>query len=257
MAAASIDTMNLPSEALGMGNPTAEFKPSSTRPWLLVALFVVLALGACGIGAMAIAGGDDGAWIAVLFGALFGVGAVWQGVTAFRNRDLRVVVLEKGLVRVGGGKTEILRWDDINSVFQAITVHYTNGIKTGTTHVYTVFAQSGQKIVFNDTLKNVEALGATIQREASSRLMPRYTQAYNSGGTATFGKLTLSKAGISNGKDTIPWDQVQAVNINRGQISVRKQGKWLNWAGQTAAATPNLFIFLNMIDQIVGINKKK
>jgi hypothetical protein len=253
----SIDTMSLPSEALGMGKATAEYRSRQARPWILATILSVLGLGVIAFGGLSILDGDDGGWIGALFGLLLLAGAVWQIVVAIRNRDLRVVVLEQGVVRTGGGKREVLRWDDITSVFQAITVHYANGIKTGTTHVYTIFAQGGQKVVFNDTLKNVEALGASIQKEATNRLMPRYVQAYNSGGTVTFGKLTLSKAGISNGKDTIPWAQVQAVNINRGQINVRKEGKWLNWAGQSAAATPNLLIFLNLVDQITGINTKK
>lgn len=251
------DTMSVPSEALGMGRVTAEYRAASTRPWVVVSVVTVLGVGIAFFAAMSFLDGDDGAWIGLLMAVVFlGLG-VWQAVTAIRNHDLRVLVLEQGIVRLGGGKREVVRWDDITSVFQAIVVHYTNGIKTGTTHTYTIYAQHGQKVVFNDTVKNVEALGNTIQQQTSARLMPRYSQTYNSGAAVTFGKLTLSKAGISNDKETIPWEQVQAVNINAGQISVRKEGKWLNWAGQSASATPNLFIFLSMVDQIVGLNRKK
>lgn len=251
MSSSTIDTLSLPSEALDMGNTVAEYRSRTVKQGTLAiagGIFAALLL------VVGLAAGYD--MLAVL-GGLFMAAAAWRIIGAIRIRDQRIVVLEKGLVRFDGRKTEIIRWDEIANVFQAVTDHYVNGVKAETTHVYTVFVKGGRKVVFNDTFTNVEALGATIQSEAMSRLLPRYAQAYDSGKPVSFGRLTLSKAGISNGTETIPWDQVEAVNIKRGRISVRKQGKWLNWAGQTAAATPNLLIFLALVDQIVGINQKK
>jgi len=240
-----------------MGNPTGEYKPGTTGTVIWGVILTLLGLAACGFAAISLNGSSGAVVVAGFFGLLMLGGGGWQLYVAIRDHDLRVVTLEKGVVRVGGGKTLVLPWDDITLVYQAITDHYRNGIKTNTTHVYTIFRTDKTKIVFNDSIKKVENLGTTIQKETTARLMPGYAKAYNAGNPVKFGKLTLSKSGINNGKETIPWDQVDAVNINRGQISVRKQGKWLGWAGQSAAATPNLFVFLSLVDQIVGINKKK
>lgn len=248
---------DLPSAALSLGNPQAEYLPPRIKPWVVGSVVMVLGLGALALATFNALDGDSEAWLGALLGIGLLAGAGWQFWTAVRSQNQRVVVLDKGVVRIDGAKTDIILWDDITGVYQAITVHYTNGIKTGTTHVYTVWKSDKTRVVFNDTFKNVQALGDTIQREATQRLMPRYANAYNSGGTVTFNQLSLSKAGIGNGKESIPWDQVEGVNFNRGQITVRKLGSRGNWARQSAAATPNLTIFLNLVDQIVGVNQRR
>lgn len=259
--------VGLPPEALGMGNPSAAYKIANFWSWAFAVIFGLVGLLACAITAFAgvstvtDSSNQEGA---ILSGVCFGVIALgllglagWQGYAAVQKRSRRVVVLDSGLVRVNGKKSDVIRWDDVATVFQAITNIRRYGMTVSTTYAYTVYLKNNTKFLFNNSVNNISALGETIQNEVTKRLLPQYLQTYNSGGSVTFGKFTLSQAGISNGWETIPWDQVDAVNINNGFISVRKQGKWLNWAGQSAANTPNLFIFLNMVNQIVGINQKR
>jgi hypothetical protein len=174
----------------------------------------------------------------------------------FRERDWRVLTFSDGLMQIKSGAQMIIRWDDITSVWQSITVVKRYGVITvSTTHLYTVQRANGEVLYLNDQLKNVEALGTTIQNEVTRRLLPRAVDTYNSGGVVTFGKLTVSKEGLSNGKETIPWSQVQKVSIKSGTITVRKEGKLFNWSNVTVAETPNVFVFLSLVDQIVGIKK--
>lgn len=257
-------TNDLPADALGMGNPVAEYQLGNKRAWYTGIFFGVVGLGLFAIAAFVSVVGESNPRGALFLGACFGIpgllclcGAAWQLYSAFKNQKRRVVVFETGLARVGASKNAVIRWDDINTVFQALTDLRRNGTRVSTIHTYTICLKDNSKVLFDDTVQNVEALGNTIQKEVSNRLLPRYMETYTSGRTVTFGRLTISQAGINNSRETMPWDQVEAVNIDRGQISVRKQGKWFNWAGQTAAQTPNLLIFLTMIDQIVGINQKK
>ncbi len=248
----------LPSEAYVLGNPLNEHPAAQGRAWFSVILVGAAGMAALGCAVIAIASGDTSTGVIAGLVAVALIGLVaFLAYRAYQQRGTHVVVLEKGLARVGGKQTAVIPWDDVQAVWQAVTVHYTNGIKTGTTHVYTAQTKDGQQHRFNDGVKNVETLGNTIQKEVTARLMPRYVDAYNKGGTLTFGKLTLNKAGLSNGRETIPWGEVQQVTINRGIINVRKAGKWFGWSSQTAAQTPNLFIFLNVIDQIVGVNRPK
>lgn len=262
--ATGILTAGLPNEALNMGSPVAEYKISSNGPWVGAVLFGLVGLGSCGVALLAAVGatsGEDGALLAGLcvgaFSLLMWGGAAWMTRTALRKQKDRVVVFDTGLVRASGSKNEVVRWDELATVFQDITHYYRYGVRTRTRHVYTLFTRDNRKVLLTDSIVNVEALGNTIQQEVTRRLLPQYTQAYNSGGSVTFGRFTLNKAGLSYGGETIPWEQVEAVNINQGRISVRKQGKWLNWAGQNASSVPNLIVFLTLVDQIIGINTKK
>src|SRR5690606_26520162 len=103
----------------------------------------------------------------------------------------------------------------------------------------------------------VERLGELIRDETMARMYPRYAAAYNAGQTINFGNLSISKQGISNDKETIAWDQVKGINLDRGVINIQKEGKWFTWKSATVGGTPNVFVFLSMVDQIAGLNKKK
>jgi hypothetical protein len=159
-------------------------------------------------------------------------------------------------VHIKNGKTSVYRWDDIGAVWQQITKRYVNGVYTGTTHLYTLRRYDGEQIKLNDSLGKVEELGNLVQNETFKRLMPKAIATYNAGGTVVFGKISVSPQGISNGKETLPWTEVKGVTIDRGMISVSKQGKWLRWASDTAANTPNLYVFLQLVDAIIGIKTK-
>ncbi len=98
-------------------------------------------------------------------------------------------------------------------------------------------------------------LGALIQSETFKRLMPQAIESYNGGGTLQYGKLSINQVGISNGKETVAWAQVKGVQISNGFIAVKKEGKWLTWANVSVAQTPNFFIFLALVDRIVGVQR--
>lgn len=182
-------------------------------------------------------------------------GGLLIGYRAFVERDSRINVFQNGMVRTIAGMDKVVRWDDITAIWQSITHHKSSGITVQTTHLYTILLSNGEKLKFSDDVKNVEQLGNMIQQEVVKRLLPKAAETLKSGGTVNFGKLSVSPQGLSNSRETIPWDQVQKVSINHGYITVRKQGKLLNWSHITVAATPNVFVFLSLVDQIVGVNR--
>jgi len=247
--------LSLPPETFGLGAPVS-IHPGGQSLRMGVIILVIGLVITCGALVMYFTVGVPqilaiGAPITALVGGIITV----QG---FLQRGRKAVVFADAVAEIKSGKANIIRWDDVVSVWQSITVTKMYGVvETGRRYFYTVQAKDGRRLVFGNAYKNVEALGKAIQQAVTTRLMPRYLETYNSGGTVKFGSLTLSKAGLSNGKETIPWNQVEQVTINRGTITVRRAGKWLGWTSQTAAGTPNLFIFLTMIDQIVGLNKPK
>ena len=174
-------------------------------------------------------------------------GAVINGL-----REYQVEIHEQGFVYSTVFETVNVHWEDVSAVWQAKRARQRNGPTTSAT--YTILLKNKKKLVLdNERFKNAEGLGDTIQKEVTRRLMPKYIELLRSGGTAKFGKLSISQQGISNGKETIPWSQVQAVRINNGIININKEGKWLGWANVMAYEIPNLFIFLGLVDQIVGV----
>jgi hypothetical protein len=222
---------------------------------LLFGLFLlILAIGAF-VGGPGVSLGER-----VLIGLLLtplGLGVIGLTVWLFRRQlqewKQRVLLSTNGFAIIRGNRKTVYVWDDILTQYQKITDHYVNDVHTGTTHVYTMECADGGKLVFKDSLKNVKRLGEAIADEIMRRELPRALEDYDAGRVVNFGKLSVSKKGLTYGDSFLPWKEVQGVQIADGYISVSKKGKWLNWCSIGAPSVPNLFVFLALVDEIVGV----
>ena len=187
-------------------------------------------------------------WVFMIIGLVLLVCGVWSFINLFLNFDMRVIICEQGLVRTKKGQIEVVRWEHVDAFWQAVTKRYMNGIYTGTTHIYTLRRSDGAMFKFNDTINKVEALGNTIQREVTRVLLPRFIYAYNTGSTVTFGPLSINQQGISNSKEMLPWSQIKDLQVRKGIVSVKKEGKWFNWSTVGVARIPNFYVFMALVD---------
>jgi hypothetical protein len=241
-------------ESLG-GKPIAEYKGMASLPVVLIGLAIVW--GVIGLGLVIwslLASRSDSSllcWVPPgLICLSFGVWAIneWR-----LKHNLRVLVFPDGLVHIRGGRANVFRWDEITQVYQSLQKTHRAG--RAIQRIYTVKNAAGKKSVLTGELAGIAALGETVQREITARLLPRSWEDYNAGRTLNFGKLGLSKEGIRKGKEVLPWDQVESVKLDMGSIVIKKEGGRLSWASITARSTPNLFVFLSMVDKIVGLEK--
>jgi hypothetical protein len=165
-----------------------------------------------------------------------------------------VAVYEAGLVSRSRKGLQNWRWEEIDRFYTAITRHYTNGIYTGTTHVFTLINLRKQRLVLNDTYLHVEEIGKKIEQSVFPRMYEHSTSRYNAGEVLDFGPVVLSKAGMQVGKKSFPWADIQQVSIQRGILRVSKKGGgWFSGTHAAASAIPNLQVLLRIIDQVVGI----
>jgi hypothetical protein len=172
----------------------------------------------------------------------------------WQNWGRAAALYEKGVALNSRKGVQQVAWPEIEAVWQAVTRHYTNGVYTGTTHVYTVKTNGGEKLVFDDRLgKQVEVLGQAIQQGATDNLFPRYWQALQSGQKLTFGPLALDQQKLYAGKKELPWNEIKAVKIEKGVISVRKDKGWFNWASASVPQIPNFFIFYGLIGRFAKV----
>ena len=173
--------------------------------------------------------------------------------TAWRSWPLRAALYENGFAHFDRKGLKQVRWDQIEAVWQRITKHYTNGVYTGTTHTYTIQAQDGVKIVLDDKLPKVEALGNAIQSGATKALWPKYVAAVQAGQRLTFGPLALDANGLYNGKKSLQWKEIKAIRISRGVISIKKEGGWLSWASATVPQIPNFLVFYELVGRFTKV----
>ncbi len=246
-------------DAYQLGAPLEEYRFRAVRNLLGALLFIVLGIGCIvfifisenlSLANMDFTAVDTSGnfWVFTLLGLALLAGGVWGVVNIYRNFDVRVMVCAQGLLRTHRGQAEVVRWEQVDAFWQAVTRRYMNGVYTGTTHLYTLRRSDGAVFKFNDTLNKVEALGNTIQREVTRVLLPRFIYAYNAGSTVTFGPLSINQQGISNSKEMLPWSQFKDMQVKRGVISVKKEGKWLNWSSVHVPQIPNFYVFMALVD---------
>lgn len=237
---------NVDSGANGLGTPMAKYTRNVGRHALgLIVSGMIIAIGVAMVfgGGAAAASGEGDAAIFLIMGLIYGVpGALWF-ISILRKRGLRVLVFPEGLAYTRRSRTEIIRWDEVAAVWQGITrVQHTFTVRSCKMQL-----DDGRKYTFNNALRNVTELIATVQQEVTPRILARASEAYDAGETIPFGKLGVSKAGISRGKQTLPWDQVRRVTVDKGVITVRKQGSLLKWTSVPVAEMPNFFVFASLV----------
>jgi hypothetical protein len=253
----------LPQELRALGEPVRNCPTANKTPTLLIAGGIVALVvfvfgmffwvGRVSTGAARI---HSPYALLIMILILLPVGAflIWLGWAI--DWQARVVLFRKGFAHFKRGTITVFPFDDVDGLWEAITNHYTNGVYTGTTHNYRIRSR-GSEVSLNDVYPTIKWLGERIRDEVSSRQFNRAINTLNEGGTVRFGRLSVSPEGLGCDGSVLPWSDVEKVEIQQGIISVRKHGKWFNWGKVTVPEVPNVFVFIALVDNIIGINTKR
>jgi hypothetical protein len=232
-----------------LGTPQAEFKIGLNLHYLAGISTGVFLTGYFGVLVFVKGGSGSNLLLFLLLFALLGfVLLVYYVVDFLVHMSWRVYICDQGFLLMKGNQAEPYRWEQIQAMWQEVTVHY----RSGTTHKYTLQRLDGQKILFNDRFKNVEKLGNALSEAITNFMLPRAFASYDAGQVLNFGPISVSQQGVSNGKKTLPWHEIKEFGVERGYVSVRKEGKWLKWSTIPVAKIPNSFVFMALTRSILG-----
>jgi len=227
-------------------NPRAQ-KEALLAGWGLVLVGVVFALIGLAV--------SKGKWPALLVAAA-GLPLMLIGVAALvgraRRRDMCIQLCADGFTRTLAGQTVAVRWDEVAAVWQNVIQTYRGSAHTNTTRAYTVRLADGRKLVFNNQVDKVAGLGAAIQKACAERMLPRALTTYNAGESVPFGAFGVSRTGVSKGGKTLPWEQVERVELRQGVLHVRKKGQRRDWAFAMASRVPNLPVLMALVNPKLG-----
>lgn len=233
--------------AYQLGNPVQMYRANSSMWVNLLLGSVLVLLGLLGIMAL-VASRAPLNLNGPLFWYLLTIGI---GVTLliiwYRHRDLRVQVFDYGFVHTQAGTTRAFRWEELQTMWWNVRRHYVHGIHAHTTQVYTIEAINGERLKLTGAIARVDHLAKIIQHEMYQQLFPQAMALYNSGATLEFGPLSLSQAGISNGKELLPWQQMKEIRADNGTIVIRKHKTLFRWANVSGAKIPNLAVCLAIV----------
>jgi hypothetical protein len=250
----------------GLGTPLGVYPTGAVNRWVSAILGVIL----IGAGALvALYGVYDTMMQVAKYGpvmfsktitfpliiaALLLLVGVLAAVTAFQNWNKAVVAYEKGLAYYDNKGLQTWGWHEVERFYIAITKHYTNGIYTSTTHLYTLQKADGSRLKLDDKLKKIEALGQLTGQKVASYQYDRLLQMLRSGQTVQLGPVALSKESISVSKKNYTWDEVEQIGIQKGYLSVKKKGGgWFSGASAPVSAIPNLDALFAVVNQVVKV----
>jgi hypothetical protein len=235
------------------GAPIGEYRGGKANIFLIIIGVALLVAGAlCALtAASSSAQGDASSAVGLaIVAVVFIAAAVYAFWTVFTWRGAHARLFERGFVLARAGKTMAARWEDIASVTAKVVRIRYNFIPVWTSHKYTVALANGETFLINNGFGKVGALGDAVQRMSANALLPRAIGAYNSGATLPFGRLSVNQAGISNGKETLPWSDLERVTFGNGLLLVMRKGKRLRWAYTPVRATPNVYVLVALVNYI-------
>ena len=107
-----------------------------------------------------------------------------------------------------------------------------------------------QRIVVNSNIRDVEEVVRLCLAEINPRLRQDTERILTSGGTVSFGKISLSPAGVVwKSKEPIPYAAIAKSKIDGSMLRVKAEGKWLDNIAIQAKKVPNIFILLDLIEE--------
>jgi hypothetical protein len=217
-------------------------------------LGVLVGVGLAGIGFL-VGSGGGATGLLVAGGAIALLTAVLV-LMSWNDLPARVWRYEHGLVhRDGKGRLDVLRWTDVR-VLRDITRHYRNGAYTHTSFHYTLRHKDGHQLVLMDGAfrpGELCVLGEEIERQVTAVRLPRAMAALEEGKRLEFGTLAVDLDGISNGRDHLPWREVESIDTAEGKVRVKRAGRWLNWSSTRVSAIPDVFVLLALADALRAI----
>ena len=217
-----------PARAYNLGDPTALFRP---KPSPLVAADVVMMVVGLFLSMLLyvaidtlVPGASAGTAACILSGLVFAVLGVWlvHWVDSRKGKDL-VVVCPEGCVSVLQGRADVIRWQDVEAVYQEFSDRYVNGMRVDHDRRCTVRLSDGREQLFDQKLRDIELLVAAIHESTAARLVPRMVAEVRAGRTVEFGKLTVGPHGVALKKAVLPWGDVAGVFLKHGYLVIGRR----------------------------------
>lgn len=241
------------------GNYTPTYQARRSRIiWNTAWVVIGLALFAGGliwisVSATMSSGAGTMAFLPICFGFLFmpaGLYGLWGN---WRTWNKGAALFENGFAYTEGHGIQPVAWNDIDAVFENVVKHYRNGSYAGTVYKYTVLTRDKRRLVLDNDLPGIEQLGNEILRGSSVALFPAYWQALQNGQRLNFGPLAIDRNGIYTGSKSLPWSEIKAIRIYQGQIGVKKESGWFNWASVSVRQIPNFYIFYDLVKRFTTV----
>jgi hypothetical protein len=181
----------------------------------------------------------------------------------------RLYAFRNGLIRHDAGEgtaPQVFRWDQIETTYQSETRQLQNGRYLTTKYRYLFIRADGAELrlqgefidpryahprlarrASRDEQQYANLGNAACNRIAQSRL-PAAIRAIEAGTTLSFGKISISLAGVHRKQEVVPWQDLNGLQVKRGLVVIRKENKFLALTVQQVGSIPNFPLFYALAD---------
>jgi hypothetical protein len=179
-----------------------------------------------------------------------------QGISLFPHfgppRPNVLVLYRDGLAFHTGKDLHTWRWEEVAVIVSNSSMH--SGEHTGvwTAYEYTLTKSSGEKVILDNGVKEIEDAIKPIKQAVFGRLLPPLAQAYGAGQAVTFGLVTIHKQnGVQLDGKTYAWNAILDIKVERGRFTVAlRDSKKGQQGGQArVSAIPNI----ELLGQLIGL----
>jgi hypothetical protein len=189
-----------------------------------------------------------------VLGLLFAYAWLWT--------KTRVTLHEEGISYKSPFREKDLRWDEITETRygqQPINAGVHFGLigyliaamaRSNNKMIRSLELIGPQKIALNSNIRDLEELVRLVLAAVNPRLRKDAERILDSGGTVSFGKISLSPAGVVwKSKEAIPYAALVKCKIDGSMLRLKAEGKWLDNIAVQAKKVPNIFILLDLIEE--------
>jgi hypothetical protein len=189
-----------------------------------------------------------------VFGLLFAYACLWT--------KTRATLHEEGISYKSPFREKDLRWDEITETrygqqpinagahFGLIGYLIAAMARSNSKMIRTLELIGPHKIVLNSNIRDVEEAVRLVLAAVNPRLRKNAEQILNSGGMVSFGKISLSPAGVVwKSKEAIPYTALVKCKIDGSMLRIKAEGKWLDNIAIQAKKVPNIFVLLDLIEE--------
>lgn len=89
----------------------------------------------------------------------------------------------------------------------------------------TLTRADGEQVGLPSTLGDFDALGRRVQEETFRRLFPIFWDQFQAGEPVEFGPVVCSPDGVTIGKETLPWNEVESLERAGDKLEMKRVGK--------------------------------
>jgi hypothetical protein len=195
--------------------------------------------------------------------AICGVIALFPGILLFvllLKLRWKLFLFENGLVQARTGNRVIL-WTEVKSMFEEQDV--VAGIRADARIKFTLL--SGSWAIIDSSYKNFPDFAAGVRAGVTRAVLARVSTAIKRGEEVSFGKLKVSRSGLTYEDEALKWGEVGEVVVesdgmfhsirvySKGKIALAK-GRGQPWFSRSVTDFPNLEAFLELARKVTTVS---